>query len=123
MKRLIFDLDDTISFTENSNYKDAKPNLPLIEKMWEYKRKGFEIIIATSRNMRTYSGSIGKINAHTLPVIITWLKSNNVPYDEIITGKPWCGFEGFYIDDKAIRPDEFIALEFDQIRQLLKGGL
>ncbi len=69
--------------------------------------------------MRTYEGSIGKINARTLPIIMTWLEENNVPYDEIYVGKPWCGNQGFYVDDKAIRPDEFVQLSYEEIRNLI----
>jgi capsule biosynthesis phosphatase len=119
MKRIIMDLDDTISFTVGGQYSDASPNLPIVEKLREYKAMGFEIAINTSRNMRTYAGNIGKINANTLPVIIAWLEQHNIPYDEIYTGKPWCGFEGFYVDDRSIRPDEFASLSYDEIKQLL----
>lgn len=119
MKRLIMDLDDTISFTTSGDYHNSVPNMPVVNKLHEYKAKGFEIIINTSRNMRTYEGSIGKINANTLPIIIEWLDKHNVPYDEIYTGKPWCGFEGFYVDDKSIRPSEFAELSLDQIYELL----
>lgn len=119
MKRLIMDLDDTICSTLNGDYENSYPNVEIIKKMHEYKREGFVIVISTSRNMRTYEGNLGKINANTLPVIIDWLEKNNVPYDEIYTGKPWCGFEGFYVDDKAIRPDEFAKLSLKEIRDLL----
>ncbi|HFM3195463.1 TPA: capsular biosynthesis protein, partial [Escherichia coli] len=44
---------------------------------------------------------------------------NNIPYDEIIVGKPWCGTNGFYVDDKAIRPSEFISLSETEIAELL----
>lgn len=118
MKRLIFDLDDTICTTDE-DYRNSKPNIELIEKIWKYKNLGFEIVISTSRNMRTYEGSIGKINARTLPIIMTWLEENNVPYDEIYVGKPWCGNQGFYVDDKAIRPDEFVQLSYEEIRNLI----
>ena len=70
--------------------------------------------------MRTYEGNVGKINIHTLPVIIQWLEQHEVPYDEIIVGKPWCGHEGFYIDDRAVRPSEFAELDFEGINQLLE---
>ena len=119
MKRLIFDLDNTISFSIDSNYIDSKPDLVIIDRIRTYKDKGFEIIISTSRNMRTYKGSIGKINAHTLPIIIEWLDKHNVPYDEIIVGKPWCGTDGFYIDDRAIRPSEFLRYDYNEIINLI----
>ncbi len=118
MKRLIVDLDNTISFKVNE-YKDAIPDINFINKLIEYKKKGFEIVIHTSRNMRTFSGNIGKINSFTLPIIIEWLNKNNVPYDEIIVGKPWCGDEGFYIDDRSIRPNEFMNYNYDEIIKMI----
>ena len=122
MKRLIFDLDNTISFSIDSNYIDSKPDLVIIDRMRTYKDKGFEIIISTSRNMRTYKGNLGKINAHTLPIIIEWLDKHNVPYDEIIVGKPWCGTDGFYVDDRAIRPSEFLRYDYNEIINLIDNN-
>lgn len=119
MKRLIFDIDDTLCSTQNGDYKNAKPVFAMVEKLREYHRQGFTIVLNTSRNMRTYSGNIGEINKNTLPVIIDWLARHDIPYDEIYVGKPWCGFDGFYIDDKAIRPQEFLELSYDEIRKLL----
>ncbi len=119
MKRLIVDMDDTISFTQNGKYEDAKPNIDLISKLNSYKENGFEIVIFSSRNMRTFDKNIGKINIHTLPIILNWLDKFNVPYDEVFIGKPWCGFDGFYIDDKAIRPSEFLKYDYEEIKDLL----
>lgn len=118
MKRIIIDLDDTISFTTAGDYPNALPNQPVVGKLREYRDMGFTIVIATSRNMRTYEGNVGLINANTLPIILEWLRKHDVPYDEILTGKAWCGFEGFYVDDKSIRPDEFVNLSYEEIRQL-----
>jgi len=70
--------------------------------------------------MRTYDGNVGKINVHTLPTILDWLERHKVPYDEVIVGKPWCGFDGFYVDDKAIRPSEFTSMTYDEIQEMLK---
>lgn len=120
MKRLVIDLDGTLTVdAPGEPYADRQPVLPVIEKLREYKAEGFEIIIATARNMRTYGGSLGKINAFTLPVIIEWLNRHDVPYDEILVGKAWCGEDGFYVDDKAIRPSEFRSMSYDAIRALL----
>ena len=121
VKRLVVDLDDTLTRHDPSrSYADKEPNLSLVEKLREYKADGFEIVIQTARNMRTYDGAVGKINVHTLPVIIAWLQRHDVPYDEILVGKPWCGFEGFYVDDRAIRPSEFVSLSLEQINALIK---
>ena len=118
MKRIIMDLDETICSTQNGNYIESTPNLEVIQKLRDYKALGFEIVISTSRNMRTYSGNVGKIAANTLPIILDWLARNEVPYDEIYVGKPWCGHEGFYVDDRSIRPDEFANLSYDEIKVL-----
>ncbi|MFZ72581.1 capsular biosynthesis protein, partial [Escherichia coli] len=81
--------------------------------------QGFSIILNTSRNMNSYQNNIGLINKNTLPVIINWLDKNDIPYDEIYVGKPWCGHEGFYVDDKAIRPSEFVNKTYEEIVELL----
>jgi capsule biosynthesis phosphatase len=70
--------------------------------------------------MRTYEGNVGKISAHTLPIIVTWLQEHDVPYDEIHVGKPWCGHEGYYVDDRAIRPSEFLKYSHEEIVDLLR---
>lgn len=120
MKRLVFDLDGTLALDEpDRSYADRRPNTALIARLHEYRAQGFEIIICSARNMRTHQNSVGRINALTLPVIIDWLNRHEVPFDEIHVGKPWCGTDGFYIDDKAIRPSEFVALSLEEIQALL----
>jgi len=118
MKRLIFDLDGTIACIDR-DYASAIPKQGVVEKLREYKDKGFEIVISTSRNVRTHAANEGKINKETLPIILSWLEEHKIPFDEIYVGKPWCGYEGFYIDDKAVRPSEFENLSYEQIRDLL----
>lgn len=120
MKRLVFDLDGTLTHDDpQASYAERRPNADVVEKLRAYRAQGFEIVICSSRNMRTYEGQIGKINANTLPVILDWLARHDIPYDEIHVGKPWCGTEGFYVDDKAIRPSEFLALSHQEIHALL----
>jgi capsule biosynthesis phosphatase len=121
MKRLVLDLDGTLTYDEPSvAYEDKRPRLDVINRVREYKEVGFTIIIATARNMNSFQNSVGLINTNTLPVVIDWLKRYDVPFDEIYVGKPWCGHEGFYVDDKAIRPDELINLTLNEIRFLTK---
>ncbi|MCL1056398.1 HAD-IIIC family phosphatase [Shewanella gelidimarina] len=119
MKKLIVDLDGTLTMADTSNYPEVAPRQEVIDRLKEYQNNGFEIVISTARNMRTFEGNIGKINIHTLPIITAWLDKHQVPYDEILVGKPWCGHEGFYIDDRAIRPAEFARLSYDEIQQLI----
>ena len=116
---IVIDLDQTICFSESGDYMNALPNNEVIAKLREMKNLGFSIVIYTARNMRTFAGNLGKINVHTLPTIIKWLDKYNVPYDEIMVGKPWPGPQGFYVDDKAIRPNEFINLSLQDINKLI----
>jgi capsule biosynthesis phosphatase len=120
MKKLIVDLDGTITKGDTSDYRNVSPNLDVIDRLRFYKELGYEVIIQTARNMRTFEGNVGKINIHTLPVVTEWLDRHDVPYDEIHVGKPWCGFEGFYIDDRAIRPSEFTRLTPEEIEALIE---
>lgn len=119
MKRIIIDLDGTITSKETSDYDGVIPNQEVVEAIRKYRSDGFDIVIHTSRNMRTYEGNVGKINVHTLPKIIDWLEKHSVPYDEIVVGKPWCGFEGFCVDDKTVRPSEFASMSYEEIRDML----
>jgi len=119
MKKIIIDLDGTLTINSKDDYLFKPVNTGVLQKLRSYRNLGFQIIIYTSRNMRTYKNNIGQINANTLPIIIDWLKKNDVPYDEIHIGKPWCGNDGFYVDDKSIRPSEFIKLSYSEIKNLL----
>lgn len=120
MKRLIVDIDKTICTTQKGDYPNSQVKLDVVNKLKEYQQKGFDIVLFTSRNMRTYNNNIGKINLYTLPVIVNWLKNNDVPCDELYVGKPWCGFDGFYIDDKSIRPEEFTELSYEEIKKIIE---
>jgi capsule biosynthesis phosphatase len=123
MKKIIFDIDETICYTEPfGTYSQSTPNLEMIAKINEYYAQGFTICFYTSRNMRTYDGNIGKINKHTLPVILKWLEEHNVLYHEIIVGKPWCE-NGFYVDDRNIRPNEFLSKSYEEILLFLSANI
>lgn len=122
MQNIILDLDGTLTFDDvKIPYQDKIPRLDVIGRVREYKQMGFRIIISTARNMHSFDNSIGLINVHTLPTVLTWLKKHDIPFDEVHVGKPWCGHEGFYVDDKAIRPDEFTNLSIEEIRILIKN--
>ncbi|MBR6431405.1 MAG: hypothetical protein IKS64_00965, partial [Muribaculaceae bacterium] len=66
VKKLVVDLDDTISVTENGDYVHSKPIQPTIDLLKKYQEEGFQIIIHSSRQMRTYEANLGKINIYTL---------------------------------------------------------
>lgn len=120
MKKIVIDLDNTITTGLDVPYSEQIPNADVVEKLNQYKRAGFQIAIYTARNMRTHKSNTGIICAKTLPIILEWLEKHGIPFDEIHVGKPWCGDNGFYVDDKAIRPSEFTDLDYEEILSLLK---
>lgn len=112
---LVVDLDDTITCEEPGvAYPDKKPNLPIIEKMREFFDAGWEIIIFTSRRMDTFGSNEALVIGNIGGTTFEWLKKHNVPYTGVRFGKPYAK-NGFYIDDKALRPDEFLTLNPHQI--------
>lgn len=121
MKRLVLDLDGTVCEIkgENASYADVSPRPEIVAALRRYRDDGFQIILYSSRGMRTYGGSIGHLNANVLPVLLDWLRRHEIPFDEVHVGKPWCGHDGFYVDDRAVRPSEFATLSYDEIVKLL----
>ena len=116
----VFDIDGTIcpKKGKNDRYEDLVPYSEVIEKLKYYKENGAKIILYTSRNMNSYSGNIGLINKHTAAVLSAWLEKWQIPYDEIVYGKVWPGHKGFYVDDRTVRPDEFLKYTPDELDKL-----
>ena len=119
MDTIICDLDGTLTINSKKPYQEKDCNQAVKNSLHRARSLGMKIIIFTARNMRTFDGDIEKITENTLPIIKDWLLANNVPYDEIIIGKPWCGMNGFYVDDRALRPSEFSKMSIDEIQHLL----
>ena len=69
--------------------------------------------------MRTYNGNIDLILKNTLPVLEKWLKKWNIISDELIFGKPWVGKNGFYVDDRTVRPNELLSMSLTEINDLI----
>lgn len=122
---LVIDVDGTLCpiKKDGESYSDLTPYPEMIARLREYRELGFNIALSTSRNMRTFDGNLGRINAVTAPQMVEWLQRWDIPYDELYFAKPWPGKDGFYVDDRTVRPDEFRNLSFDQIRTLLSGDL
>ncbi len=120
-KCIVMDLDGTICPIrgEGENYEDLVPLKDVVEKLCQYRNADFHIILHTSRSMRTYGGNVGLINANTARSTLEWLDRHKVPYDEIHFGKPWAGHRGFYVDDRSIRPSEFLRLSYEEILALI----
>jgi capsule biosynthesis phosphatase len=121
-KVVVIDVDGTLSgpCRPGQSYAEVNAVPDIVQKIRDLKRQGYWIILYTSRNMRTYDGNIGRIMCQTAPVLLDWLARHEIPYDELHFGKPWCGHDGFYVDDRAIRPREFMTLDLEEIEALFK---
>ena len=118
----IFDIDGTLCpiKKKDEQYEDLVPYENMVQKLKYYKENGAKIILFTSRNMNSYNGSIGLINRNTAKVLMAWLEKWEIPFDEIIYGKPWPGHKGFYIDDRTVRPDEFLNHTVDELGEICR---
>lgn len=120
----IFDIDGTLCPIKKvtEKYEDLTPYPLMVEKLRFYKKSGAKIILHTSRNMNSYHGNIGIINKNTAKILLNWLEKWNIPYDEIIYGKPWPGHKGFYIDDRTVRPNEFLDCTPDELQKICENS-
>lgn len=118
----VFDIDGTICPIKKPEeaYQDLVPYTQMVQKIREYKEGGARITLFTSRNMNTYEGNIGLINANTAKIILEWLDKWSIPYDEIVYGKPWPGKNGFYVDDRTVRPDEFLKYNVQELSDICR---
>ena len=100
-KRICFDLDNTLVTcpTIDKDYSTVKPILKNIEYLRFLKKANHTIIIYTARRMKTHNGNLGKIIQDIGKITLDTLEKFNIPYDELVFGKPYADF---YIDDLAI---------------------
>jgi capsule biosynthesis phosphatase len=117
---IVMDLDGTLCEIKppGKSSADVEPRRDMLEKLCQYRARGWDVIICTARNMRTYDGNTGLIMANTAKVVSEWLDRHQVPYDEVHFGKPWPGSNGFIVDERAVRPDEFLKLSHEDILRL-----
>lgn len=120
----VFDIDGTICPIRQKGeaYQDLVPYKNIVEKIRFYKQNGAKIVLFTSRNMNSYNGNLGLINKNTAKVLLEWLDKWEIPYDEILYGKPWPGHNGFYVDDRTVRPDEFLQCSVKELEEICKNS-
>lgn len=118
----VFDVDGTLCpiKKEDERYEDIVPYPEMVEKIRQYKKGGAKIVFLTSRNMNSFNGNIGLINARTAKTLLAWLDKWEIPYDEIIYGKPWPGHHGFYVDDRTVRPSEFLEKSVEELDDIVR---
>jgi capsule biosynthesis phosphatase len=99
--RFVFDLDGTL-VTPPSQYGDytsvdpIEQNIALVRSL---KTAGHYIIIWTTRESERHRGNVGAIVAAIGKVTFDTLERFNIPYDELLFGKPYADA---YIDHRAV---------------------
>ena len=116
----ILDVDGTLCpiKKKEERYEDLVPYPSMVQRIRYYHENGARIVLFTSRNMNSYQGNIGLINANTAKILLEWLEKWEIPYDEIIYGKPWPGHNGFYVDDRTVRPNEFLQCTPEELKKI-----
>ena len=90
------DLDNTLCYTQSNDYVNSKPNVERINYVRELKNSGHHVTIWTAR------GSSSGLDHSELTK--TQLAEWNVPYDELVMGKP---SYDCCIDDKSFNVDDY----------------
>lgn len=121
-KALVVDVDGTLCPIKQSgeSYADMVPEPLMLAKIRALHKDGWRIILHSARGMRSNEGNAGMIGKNVAPVMLRWLADHDIPFDELHLAKPWPGKQGFYIDDRAVRPREFVELDFDALNALLE---
>jgi len=114
-RTIVCDIDNTLSFTTNRDWKNAKPNLKLIEKLNGLYEHGWAVILLTARGSISCNSRI-EADSKYRQIIEEWLFKHSVKYSKLSFEKP---LAAYYIDDKGIKPEDFEQIEI----QIMKGGL
>jgi len=110
-RSLVVDLDETICVSDGNEknpvikYYNATPIQPIIDKLRQYHEDGWYITIHTARHMVTCNNDADIAYGVLGPITADWLQRHNVPFDQLVFGKP---YGKYYIDDKAMLPEEFL---------------
>lgn len=115
MSTLVVDFDDTLAVTHSRDWENATPRWDVIDKVNALAARGWFIIILTARGSLTCK-SRNEAREKYYAQIASWLDKHGVKYNLISFNKP---LARYYVDDKAITPEEFSKLKV----QSLVGGI
>ena len=98
--RICIDIDGTICNTRSGgeSYADVTQIKDAAETIRALKQEGHYIILYTARHMKTCNHNTGRVIATQGKILLEWLEKHQIPYDELLFGKP---LADIYIDDKA----------------------
>lgn len=101
--RICFDLDNTLVTYPYlvGDYTSVKPVEPMVALARELHALGHIIVIFTARRMETHKYNVGAVIKDIAKLTIETLEKFQIPYDELLFGKP---LADIYIDDRACNP-------------------
>jgi capsule biosynthesis phosphatase len=117
--RVVVDLDNTL-VTLGPSYSNVEPIPHMVKFIRHLKSEGHEVVIHTARGMVTAAGNVGKLTKNIGRTTLDSLDRMEIPYDEIVFGKP---YGDIYIDDKAFNTyqiDLFKDMGFYNYRKSLE---
>ncbi len=115
MKKIVVDFDGTIALTTSTGWT---PNIPVIQKINALFDLEYEVTIQTARgsiSCKTREDAEKKYRA----IIELWLKEHEVNFTRLSFEKR---LALFYVDDKALTPDEFKNLQIKKITSGWSGS-
>lgn len=118
-KSIVVDIDDTLSFTLNRDWTNAVPNQPLIDKLNKMYDDGWDVFIVTARGNLSCS-TREEAEEKYRPIIEKWMSDHGVKYTAISFQKI---LASYYIDDKGIKPDDFLAMNIEELKGGMSGAL
>lgn len=119
-RRLVCDIDDTISQTFNRDWENAKPIQEVIDKINHLYSQGWEVFLVTARGQLSCNGDSEAADRKYRKIIESWLKRHNVLYHKLSFKKE---LASYYIDDKALSPKEFLDLKLKTISSGWSGAI
>jgi len=104
-KTLVVDIDGTLceQTLGGTDYALAGPRKDVITAINLAYVNGWKVVLYTARGMSTLTAAAAD-RAYRL-MTEEWLEDHEVMYQELRFGKPPATY---YVDDKAMRPDEFV---------------
>ena len=101
--RICVDLDNTLVTYPSvpGDYSTVRPIHSTIELIQRLSSEGHTIILHTARRMLTHKHNIGAVIKDIGRITFDTLEKFNIPYDELIFGKP---IADVYIDDRSVNP-------------------
>lgn len=119
-RRIICDIDDTISITKNRDWINAEPVQQVIDKLNFLYELGWEIWLVTARGQLSCNGKSEEADKKYRVQIESWLKEHGVKYHLLSFNKY---LATYYIDDKNLTPEKFISLDIKPLKKGWSGAI